>query len=102
MIEEDTEGGSFFGRLDGVVENLNLEGTISGSVSATFAQDGYGLIINCISGSKIHASKAAAGIVNNWNGTLENVVFQGTWMQPPLLELSALQRGCYAGICKGI
>lgn len=78
VIEEDTESGSFFGRLDGVVENLNLEGTISGSVSATFAQDGYGLIINCISGSKIHASKAAAGIVNNWNGTLENVVFQGT------------------------
>ena len=78
VIEEDTEGGSFFGRLDGVVENLNLEGTISGSVSATFAQDGYGTIINCISGSDIHATKSAAGIANNWNGILSNVVFQGT------------------------
>ncbi len=77
VIDEGTEGASFFGRLDGVVVNLNLEGTVRGNVGATFAQDGYGTIINCISGSNIYADQTAAGIVNNWNGTLSNVVFQG-------------------------
>lgn len=73
---------SFFGRMDGVVENLELDGTIQGKICSSFAQDGYGIIMNCISGSDLYAEEEASGIVNNWNGTLQNIVFQGNIVAP--------------------
>lgn len=77
IIDGGREGASFFGRLDGVVENLELDGTFKGNKSSSFAQNGYGLILNCISSSNIFADEVGAGIVNNWNGMIQNVVFQG-------------------------
>ena len=77
VIDEGDKGSSFFGRIDGVVENLKLDGDIEGSICSSFAQDGYGTIMNCISESKLNADEEAAGIVNHWNGTLQNILFQG-------------------------
>lgn len=73
---------SFFGRMDGIVENLELDGTIQGKICSSFAQDGYGIIMNCISGSDLYADEEASGIVNNWNGALQNIVFQGNIVAP--------------------
>lgn len=78
VVDAGTADASFFGKLDGVVENLNLCGTFTGNISATFAQNGCGVIMNCASESEVYGSYAAAGIVDNWNGVLQNVVFQGT------------------------
>ena len=78
VVDAGTADASFFGRMDGVVENLNLRGTFTGNISATFAQNGNGVIMNCVSESDVYGSHMAAGIVNNWNGTLQNIVFQGT------------------------
>lgn len=82
VINRKDEKASFFGRMDGVVENLELDGTIQGKTCSSFAQDGYGIIMNCISGSDLYADEEASGIVNNWNGTLQNIVFQGNIVAP--------------------
>lgn len=77
VIQTDSEPVSFFGRIDGVVQNVILDGEISGSSAASFAMQGDGLVLNCISKCDIKAVEQAAGIVNNWNGALQNVVFSG-------------------------
>ena len=74
--EEGSENASFFGRCDGVIENLLLDGTISGGFAASFVNTGSGTILNCISNCKLIALEAA-GIASNWNGVIDNTVFQG-------------------------
>ena len=76
-MKSDTESMSFFGHMNGVVENLYLEGTISGKLAASFATKGYGVILNCISYCDLSASRQASGMVNNWNGLIMNAIFGG-------------------------
>lgn len=77
IIQTDTSPASFFGRIDGVIKNLILDGEIFGPLSASFATQGYGVILNCISNCDIKATEQACGIVNSWNGTLQNILFSG-------------------------
>ena len=81
-MDSGAEPASFFGRLDGVVENLYLDGSIYGGIAAGFANQGYGLVLNCISNCDITGAQMAAGIVNHWNGSVQNAVFCGSVYGP--------------------
>lgn len=76
-MDTGDEAASFFGRMDGIVENLNLDGTISGRICASYANYGYGIILNCQSNCNLYAGEMAAGITNNWNGLIQNAIYCG-------------------------
>jgi len=84
---------SFFGRVDGTVKNLSLKGCVQGDVAASFATQGAGSIINCLSVCDVCASSGASGIVANWDGLLAGVVFEGTVQAPMSYGIAEGGRG---------
>ena len=88
-IEPNGRGeSSVFGRVDGTVKNLSLNGAVSGVVAASFATQGAGSIINCVSSCDVVGSRQACGIVANWEGSLAGVVFAGIAEAPTSVGIS--------------
>lgn len=97
----------FFGMLGGIVRNLGFEsgvvrGANCGSISSHAAPDSSrsALILNCYSKVRVYGTDRSGGIVDNFNGSIENCIYYNVVQTDvPLVSYSAIAvRHCYSTV----